>query len=93
MSEEEKPLTREEAQARISALVRDAEAAYDKMYDVHDPRDAKWQYELAYDWLRDAAKIERELGLEEDAMAHEARAQHIRTVYRHQFMMPPDLSA
>ena len=79
--------------AQIAVLVRDAEAAYDKMYDVHDQRDAKWQFELAYDWLRDAAKIARELELEKEALAYEERAQHIRKVFRHQFMMPPDLSA
>ncbi len=79
--------------AQIAVLVRDAEAAYEKMYDVRDQRDAKWQYELAYDWLHDAAKIARGLELEKEAVAYEERAQHIRKVYRHQFMMPPDLSA
>jgi hypothetical protein len=77
---------------QIAKLVKDAEEAYDKMYDAHHPRDAKWQYELAYDWLHDAAKQLRELDLEDVALTLETRAQHIRTVYRHQFMMPPDLS-
>lgn len=92
MADDSIPRTREEKEARIAHLVSEAEAAYDQMYEVHDPRDAKWQYELAYDWLREAAALCRELGNEADSETHEKRAEHIKKVYRHQFMNPPDLN-
>jgi acyl-CoA reductase-like NAD-dependent aldehyde dehydrogenase len=78
--------------ARIAEIVRGAEEDYDKMYDAHDERTAKWQYELACDALNYAAKLARELDLEKEALEYEARAKHIRLVFRHQFMQPPDLS-
>ena len=88
----DEPRTPEEKAARIALIVHDAEKAYDQMYEAHGFREAKWQYELAYDWLHEAAKLCRELGNEKGAEAHEARAEHIKTVYRHQFMDPPDLN-
>lgn len=90
--EETNQLTGEEKALRIAHFVRDAEAAYNQMYAVHDFRQAKWQFELAYDWLREAAKLCRELGNEKGAEAHEARAEHIKKVFRHQFRDPPDLN-
>ncbi|HWG20370.1 MAG TPA: hypothetical protein VG225_07545 [Terracidiphilus sp.] len=76
---------------QVERLKARAEAAYDKMYDLHDERAIKWEYETAYDSLRDAARAAREAGLDDEADACEKRAQHIRLVFRHQFMMPPDL--
>lgn len=74
----------------IARLKAKAEAAYDAIYNMHDDRQIAWNAELAEDWLRSAARLEREAGLAEDADATEKRAQHIRKVYRHQFMQPPD---
>jgi hypothetical protein len=83
----------EERAAAIARLKREAEQAYDEMYDLHDDREIRWRAEFAVEGLRSAARLEREAGLVEDAEATEARAQHIRRVYRHQFMQPPDLMA
>lgn len=87
------PEERAGLESRMEKLRVEAEAAYDQMYEVHSHREAHWQFELAYDWLREAVEIARSLGLEERAAAMEKRAEHIRKVYRHQFMNPPDLSS
>lgn len=78
---------------QIARLKAKAEAAYDAMYDMYDDRRIASNAELAQDWLRDAARLEREAGLAADAEATGNRAGHIRKVYRHQFMQPPDLLA
>jgi len=74
----------------IERLRKQAEEAYDRMYDARDDRAARWEYEMAYDSLRSAAGLARELGRIEDAVALDRRAEHIRKVFRHQFMYPPD---
>jgi hypothetical protein len=79
-----------ERREEIARLKAKAEAAYDAIYQMHDDRQIAWKAELAEDWLRSAARLEREAGLAEDADATEKRAQHIRKVYRHQFLQPPD---
>jgi hypothetical protein len=76
----------------IAKLTAQAEKAYDTMYDLYDDGGIRWQFELAYDSLLSAARTATEIGLTEEAAAAQARAQHIRQVYRHQFMRPPDLS-
>lgn len=74
----------------IARLKAKAEAAYDDIYNMHDDRQIAEKVEFALAWLRSAAQLEREAGLTADADATEKRAQHIRTVYRHQFLQPPD---
>ena len=84
---------RQEILERIAQLKTKSEAAYDKMYDLSEDREIRWEFEIAYDGLHEAARLARELGLVGEAEAHDQRAAHIRKVYRHQFMYPPDLSA
>lgn len=74
----------------IARLKAKAEAAYDDIYNMHDSRQIAEKVEFALAWLRSAAQLEREAGLTADADATEKRAAHIRTIYRHQFMHPPD---
>jgi hypothetical protein len=87
---------RTDSEVNLAEMVRlrtQAEAAYDKMYDLFNDYEIKWQYELASETLRSAAELARELGLMEEGDACETRAEHIRKVFRHQFMRPPDLTA
>jgi hypothetical protein len=74
----------------IARLKAKAEAAYDDIYNMHDGPQIAEKVEFALAWLRSAAQLEREAGLTMDADATEKHADHIRTVYRHQFMHPPD---
>jgi len=86
------PLTGVERKSReMERLRKQAEEAYARMYDAQNDHAAKWEYETAYDALRSAARLARELDRLEDALAMDKRAEHIRKVYRHQFMYPPDL--
>lgn len=77
----------------IAKLKAQAEKAYDEMYELHDDREIAWRAEFAEAWLRSAARLEREAGLLAEASETEKRAMHIRTVYRRQFMQPPDFFA
>jgi len=81
---------REEKLAEVAKLKEQDEKAYSQMYELHDDKEIRWQYELAYDSLRSAARIAREVGLAEEAAEAEKRAEHVREVYRHQFMQSPD---
>jgi hypothetical protein len=76
----------------IARLKSQAGRAYDSMYDLYEDAEIRWQYELAYESLISVVRLAEELGLTEEAAAAEERAQHIRKVYRHQFMRPPDRS-
>ncbi len=84
---------RESKLERIEYLKTQAETAYENMFDLKNGREIKWEFEAAYDSLIEAARLARELGLDEEAEANTERAGHIRMVYRHQFMHPPDLPA
>lgn len=86
----ERPAADLERLEQIARLKAKAEAAYDDIYNMHDDRQIAEKVEFALAWLRSAAQLEREAGLTMEADATEKRAEHIRTVYRHQFMQPPD---
>lgn len=75
----------------IDRLRSQAESAYNRMFDARDDRAAKRENESAYDALRTAARLARELDRLDEALALERRADHIRKVYRQQFKYPPDL--
>lgn len=77
--------------ATLERLQAQAESAYSQMYELHTDREIRWQYELADDCLREAAKLAAENGLEEHAARIETRRLHIRNVYYHQFVQPPRL--
>jgi hypothetical protein len=76
----------------IARLRAQAEEAFDKMNNLHDEGEIRRQFELANDSLDSAASLAREGGLDETAKELDERALHIRRVYRHQFMNPPDLT-
>ena len=61
---------------------RDAEAAYDAMYDARRPKDC---YEDAMDAFRRAIKAAEAAGEHGEAKRLEARRDHVREVYRKQF--------
>jgi hypothetical protein len=80
--------TREEKLARLARLKTEAEAAYDKMYNVYTDNDTRLQFDLAEEMLIQASRLATELGMEDESNAIRARCQHIRNVYRHQFRRP-----
>lgn len=86
----DRPAADVERLERIARLKAKAEAAYDDIYNMYDDRQIAEKVEFALAWLRSAAQLEREAGLIAHAEATEKRADHIRKVYRHQFMQPPD---
>lgn len=71
--------------ARLAQLQADAEAVYDKMYNVYTEAEVRFQFELADESLSAAWRIAQELGMEQESNAIRIRHQHIRDVYRHQF--------
>ena len=80
-------------EVEIAQLTARAEQAYDQMYEVCSSYEARSHFEMAWESLQAAARLAREAGLNDEAQAHEQRAQHMREVFRHQFMQPPDLTA
>jgi hypothetical protein len=62
-----------------------AEAAYDKMYDAHDPSGAAVCYSDAKEALYDAIGLARRLGKVDVAERLEQRLAHIKAVFRSQF--------
>lgn len=79
------------AQAQIARLRSNAETAYESMYELHDDREIRWNFELADDLLREAVKTARDAAMPDEAETLERRRQHIRQVYFHQFVQPPHL--
>lgn len=79
-----------EQREKIARLKAKAEGAYDAIYEMHDDEQISRNVDSAEAWLLSAAELERKAGLITDAEATEKRAHHIRAVYRHQFMPPPD---
>jgi len=74
-----------EAKARLDALERAAEAAYDLMYDAHSPSDATMHYSDAKEALYTAIGDARRLGDEAAAERLSKRLAHIKAVFRSQF--------
>ena len=70
---------------RLEACRRMGEAAYDQMYDASSPTMATASYNDAKEAFYDAIRAARELGLEMEAAALEARLEHIKAVFRSQF--------
>jgi hypothetical protein len=73
---------RQDKMAAVERCKRVGEAAYDRMYDVRDDGELRFQAELAADSYADASRIARELGIEDEAAASLERAAHIRAVAR-----------
>lgn len=70
---------------RMTALERQAEEAYDRMYDATSPSDATARYSDAKEALYTAIGIAHSLGDAITAERLEARLAHIKAVFRSQF--------
>jgi hypothetical protein len=70
---------------QVEACVRLGEEAYDRMYDASSSSAATACYSDAKEAFRDAIRLAREQGIEERALALEARLEHIKAVFRSQF--------
>jgi hypothetical protein len=62
-----------------------AEAAYDAMYDAHDPSAAGVCYSDAKEFFYEALGLARRMGAAGDVARLEARLTHVKAVYRSQF--------
>ena len=63
-----------------------AEQAYDEMYDARTPGDAAARYNDAKEALYDAIGLARRLDRTVEAERLEARLEHIKAVFRSQFV-------
>jgi hypothetical protein len=82
-------MTEEERQAKMASLARcraQAEKYYDDMYEAHSFRDANDCYREAKDFLYEAIKFAGELGLPDEEEAVMKRLEHIKGVFRSQFV-------
>jgi hypothetical protein len=70
---------------QLHSLEAQAEAAYTKMYDAHDPSAAAVCYSDAKEALYDAIGLARRLGKVDVAARLEQRLAHIKAVFRSQF--------
>jgi hypothetical protein len=76
-------------QAKLVSLARCkelGEKAYDDMYEAHSPREANDCYRDAKDSFYDAIGLARELGLTDEVEALNKRLEHIKSVFRSQFV-------
>ena len=70
---------------RMTFLERQAEEAYDRMYDARSPSEATALYSDAKEALYTAIAIAHALGDSETEQRLEARLAHIKAVFRSQF--------
>ena len=71
--------------ASLRELERQAEAAYDAMYDAHNPSAAGVCYSDAKEYFYDAIGLARRLGDADGVVRLEARLAHVKAVFRSQF--------
>jgi hypothetical protein len=79
----------EERQAKLAQFARckeEAEKAYDGMYDAHSFRDANDCYRDAKDYFYAAIGHADDLGLPDEAEALRKRLEHVKAVFRSQFV-------
>ncbi len=69
-------------EARLALLKKNAEDAYDRMYDERRPQDC---FRDAMELFGEAIDLARALGRSEEAATLEARRDHVRAVFRSQF--------
>jgi hypothetical protein len=70
---------------RLALLERQAEEAYDAMYEAHSSSHAGACYSDAKEALYSATSLAQRLGAEDAAKRLEARLAHIKAVFRSQF--------
>jgi hypothetical protein len=82
-------MNEEERQTRLASLAHSkqlGEKAYDAMYEAHSFRDANDCYRDAKDSFYDAIGLADELGLAEELDSLRKRLEHIKEVFRSQFV-------
>jgi len=82
-------MNEEERCSKLAVLAHckaSAEKAYDDMYEAHSFRDANDCYRDAKDYFYAAIGHAEDLGLPEEAEALHKRLEHVRAVFRSQFV-------
>ena len=82
-------MNEEERQVKLANLAHCKECgekAYDDMYEVHSFRDATVCYSDAKEFFREAIRLADELGLTSEVDLLNKRLEHIKAVYRSQFV-------
>jgi hypothetical protein len=72
--------------ARLASCKTMGEKAYDDMYEAHSFRDANDCYRDAKDFFYDAIGLAGDLGLAEEKESLSKRLEHIKGVFRSQFV-------
>ncbi len=82
-------MNEEERCSKLAALAHckaGAEKAYDDMYEAHSFRDANDCYRDAKDYFYAAIGHADDLGMQEEAEALHKRLEHVKSVFRSQFV-------
>jgi hypothetical protein len=82
-------MTEEERATKLATLAHLkglGEKAYDDMYEARSFGSASVCYSDAKEFLRDAIGLAEELGLADEAATLEKRLEHIKAVFRNQFV-------
>jgi hypothetical protein len=82
-------MAEKEQQAKLANLAHckaQGEKAYDDMYEAHSFRDANVCYGDAKEFFWESIKLAEDLGLKEEAESLRKRLEHIKAVFRSQFV-------
>lgn len=82
-------MVEEERRAKLANLAfcrQQAEKAYDDMYEAHSFSGASTCYTDAKDFFHQAISLANELGLAEEAQSLEKRLDHVKAVFKSQFV-------
>jgi uncharacterized protein (DUF924 family) len=82
-------MNEEERQAKLASLAhckQQAEKEYDDMYEAHSFRDANVCYSDAKEFFYAAIGHAEDLGMQEEAEALHKRLEHVKAVFRSQFV-------
>jgi hypothetical protein len=82
-------MNEEEPSSKLAALAHckaGAEKAYDDMYEAHSFRDANDCYRDAKDYFYAAIGHAQDLGLTDEVESLQKRLEHVRSVFRSQFV-------
>jgi len=69
---------------RIEFFVRQAEEAYNRLYDEWSSSGRAAAYNECKESMADAIRLARELGLEDKVIELEKKLEHYKAVFRHQ---------
>jgi hypothetical protein len=82
-------MSKDEEDAKRLDLVRckaQGEKAYDEMYEVHSFEHARACYSESKEFFGEAIKLAEELGMVDEANSIRQRLDHIKAVFRSQFV-------